>query len=147
MKYIAHRGNINGRIEEYENYPPYIDSAIKLGYDVEVDIRMVNGIFFLGHDTSEYAITEQWLRDRGDKLWIHCKNTEVIEWFSSVGGFNYFWHQNDDYTLVSNGFVLVKPGAKLIKNSICCMPEMELVGDITNCYAIMTDEIIKYKIE
>jgi hypothetical protein len=31
MVLISHRGNINGKIEEYENYPPYIDSAIKQG--------------------------------------------------------------------------------------------------------------------
>jgi hypothetical protein len=147
MKYIAHRGNIDGKKEYFENHPRYIDEALNLGYDVEIDIHMVKGFLFLGHDSAEYIVTEKWLRDRGDKLWIHCKNTEAIEWFSSVVGFNYFWHQNDDYTLISNGFVLVKPGAKLIKNSICCMPEMGLVGDIANCYAIMTDEIIKYKID
>jgi len=38
MILISHRGNINGRLESYENAPNYIDSAISKGYDVEIDI-------------------------------------------------------------------------------------------------------------
>jgi hypothetical protein len=33
MILIAHRGNVNGRFESYENEPNYIDLAIKKGYD------------------------------------------------------------------------------------------------------------------
>lgn len=145
MRWIAHRGNINGKIEEYENYPAYIDSAIKAGYDVEVDVWVIDGVLLLGHDEPQYGVTQHWFNERSEKLWIHCKNVEAIQWFNLIGGFNYFWHQADDYTLISNGVVLVKPGANLIANSICCMPEMGLVGDITKCYAVMTDEILKYK--
>ena len=50
MKLISHRGNINGRIENYENNPDYIDDTIRLGYDVEVDVWMIEGVLFLGHD-------------------------------------------------------------------------------------------------
>jgi hypothetical protein len=145
MKWIAHRGNINGKNEHFENHPLYIDEALNLGYDVEVDIWMKDSILFLGHDDAEYIVTQQWLEKRANNLWIHCKNSNAIEWFNSIDGFTYFWHENDDYTLLSNGKVLVKPGAKLIKNSICCMPEMGLNGDITNCFAIMTDNIISFK--
>jgi len=31
MILISHRGNINGRIEEAENRPDYIDDTIRLG--------------------------------------------------------------------------------------------------------------------
>ena len=41
MKYISHRGNINGKDLMLENSPKYIDRALKLGYDVEIDIRVV----------------------------------------------------------------------------------------------------------
>jgi hypothetical protein len=145
MKWIAHRGNVDGKKEHFENHPSYIDEALNLGYDAEVDIWVKDNILFLGHDVPEYIITQQWLEQRADKLWIHCKNSNAIEWFNSVDGFNYFWHENDDYTLLSNGKVLVKPGSKLIQNSICCMPEMGLNGDITNCFAIMTDNITYFK--
>ena len=35
MILISHRGNINGKIPEYENNPDYVDSAINLGYEVQ----------------------------------------------------------------------------------------------------------------
>ena len=40
MKLISHRGNINGKIEKFENNPNYIDTAIEQGYDVEIDLRL-----------------------------------------------------------------------------------------------------------
>jgi len=40
MIIISHRGNINGPLVDKENRPSYIDSAIKLDYDVEVDLRI-----------------------------------------------------------------------------------------------------------
>lgn len=145
MVYIAHRGNVNGRFESYENEPAYIDRAIELGYDVEIDLWVVDDILYLGHDKPQYGITWEYFKDKVDKVWIHCKNTEALE-FATQTKLNYFWHTNDDYTLVSNKIVLVKPGQKLIENSICCMPEMGYIGDITKCYAIMTDNIKEYEI-
>ena len=94
MIYISHRGNINGKIEEYENYPKYIDNAIDLGYDVEIDVWMVEGVLLLGHDEPQYGITQQWLNERVHKLWIHCKNIEAVEWFYAIKSFNYFWEGN-----------------------------------------------------
>ena len=38
MRFISHRGNINGIIVERENEPSYIQEAIDLGYDVEVEL-------------------------------------------------------------------------------------------------------------
>ena len=63
MILISHRGNIDGKILETENHPDYIDKAISLGYDVEIDIWMVNGVFFLGHDEPQYKIILDWLSE------------------------------------------------------------------------------------
>ena len=38
MKLISHRGNINGKLENWENEPTYIDGAIKGGYEFIVRI-------------------------------------------------------------------------------------------------------------
>ena len=43
MKIISHRGNIRGPIPDKENRPSYIDCAIGNGYDVEIDVRSING--------------------------------------------------------------------------------------------------------
>ena len=144
MIYIAHRGNIDGKNESLENHPDYITKALKLGYNVEVDVRYIDGGWWLGHDEPQYRIRPDFLFS--PKLWIHCKNFEALEQFRKWHSTNYFWHQNDDYTIIATGKVLVKPGSKLIENSICCMPEMGYIGNILQCYAIMTDDIEKYKI-
>ena len=50
MIYISHRGNIDGKKPHLENSQSYIDEAIELGYDVEVDLWHVDGNFFLGYE-------------------------------------------------------------------------------------------------
>jgi hypothetical protein len=144
MKLISHRGNINGRIENYENHPDYIDDTIRLGYDVEVDVWMTEGVLFLGHDEPQYGISQHWLNERRDKLWIHCKNIEAMEWFNDIGGFNYFWHETDTVTLTSSGFIWAYPGKQSIRNSIAVMPEIHK-DNITDCIGVCSDYISDYK--
>jgi hypothetical protein len=45
MILISHRGNISGRISDLENKPEYIESTLRLGFDVEVDLRIHNDKF------------------------------------------------------------------------------------------------------
>ena len=56
MKFISHRGNINGRITKKENKIDYVKKAISLGFDVEVDIFFYKKNFWLGHDKPLYKI-------------------------------------------------------------------------------------------
>jgi hypothetical protein len=145
MILISHRGNINGRIEEAENRPDYIDDAIELGYDVEVDIWVIEGTFYLGHDEQQYGVTLDWLNKRKDKLWIHCKNIEAVEFFNLLfETYNYFWHQEDTVTLTSKGFIWAYPGKQPITRSIAVMPEL-FNDDISQCLGICSDHIFNFK--
>ena len=54
MIFISHRGNLDGLNPDRENSPDYIDEAIKLGFDVEVDVRTKDGQLWLGHDEPQY---------------------------------------------------------------------------------------------
>jgi hypothetical protein len=144
MILISHRGNTNGKFESYENEPMYIDKAISDGFNVEVDVWMVEGQLFLGHDEPQYGVTQQWLNDRHYSLWLHCKNIEAMEWFNSFDGFNYFWHENDVMTLTSNGWMWVYPGKQPIKGSIAVMPEI-YNDDVSECEGVCSDYIINYK--
>ena len=127
MKLIAHRGNINGPNPLEENRPEYIEKAIELGYDVEIDIRYepnVDGLY-LGHDDSQYVVNWLWLSKYKENLWIHCKNIESLSEFSlESNGYNYFWHQEDDYTLTSKNYIWTYPGQSYTPKSIIVMPEM-----------------------
>ena len=144
MILISHRGNTNGKHPSSENNPGYIDEAIGFGFDVEIDVWMVEGVLLLGHDEPQYGITQQWLNERADKLWIHCKNIEAVEWFYVLKSFNYFWHQEDTITLTSKGYIWAYPGKQPIKDSIAVMPEI-YKDNLTVCKGICSDNIIKYK--
>ena len=127
MKIIAHRANTNGREIEKENCISQINKCIKLGYDVEIDIRVIQNKIFLGHDNAQEVISEDKIFDIKDKCWIHCKNLEAIAFFNKYGDtLNYFWHQKDDFTLTSKGFIWTYPGKNLIEKSIYVMPELNL---------------------
>ena len=53
MKIIAHRANINGPCIKNENQKASIKDCLDLGYDVEIDIRSLEGKLYLGHDNPQ----------------------------------------------------------------------------------------------
>lgn len=149
LKLISHRGNINGKHEKFENFPTYIDTAIEQGFDVEVDLRYYEGGFWLGHDKPDYEITLDWLTNRKDSLWIHCKDLITIDMLRELQIHNkvdlhYFFHDTDDCTITSKGDLWVYPGKQPVKNSIAVMPEWH-DDDVSLCKGICSDNIIKWK--
>jgi hypothetical protein len=145
MRLISHRGNIDGKIIDKENSPLYIDQAIKRNFDVEIDLWITENEFYLGHDKPEYPIKLDWMIERKDKLWIHCKNIEAIKYFNiNQLDLNYFWHENDLMTLTSKGFMWVFPGKQPIKNSVAVMPEIN-DDNISECFGICSDYIQNYR--
>lgn len=174
MKLIAHRGNIDGKKPDFENHPDYIKMAIDYGYDVEVDLWYKDG-WYLGHDNPTYNLDWKFILNNSDKLWLHCKNVESmvelhkmkmwkgategsgisgtspehIEEMNKYNNIKYFWHQEDDFTLTSNGYIWTYPGKQLTENSICVLPELKnyTLEDIDLCYGICSDYIKKYKNE
>lgn len=144
MILISHRGNISGRIIEKENHPEYIDIALRLKYDVEVDLWANGSKLFLGHDSPEYEIDFIWIGFRKEKLWLHCKNMEAIEFCNSKENLNYFWHETDTVTLTSKKFIWAYPGKQPIKNSISVLPELNN-DDISECIGVCSDFILNYK--
>tara|TARA_B100000767_G_C19432744_1_gene396676 strand:+ start:166 stop:600 length:435 start_codon:yes stop_codon:yes gene_type:complete len=140
MIYISHRGFVNGKDEILENNPKQIEFLYNKNYDIEVDVRFYKNKFYLGHDEPKYEIKYKFLENK--KLWCHAKNHETLEELSKIKC-HYFWHQDDDYTITSEGFIWVYPGKPLIKNSICVLPE-DFDLDTSACYGICTDYIGKY---
>lgn len=142
MILISHRGNIDGKEPSLENRPDFIDNAIRHGFDVEIDIRYIDGNLFLGHDKADYNIDFKWLNERIDKLWVHCKNHSAVDFFYSTD-FNYFWHDSDDMTITSKGIIWAHPKIQPIKNSIAVLPDGN-DWEIENCKGICSDYIKNY---
>ena len=83
---ISHRGNIDGEFHELENNPTYIESAIKLGYDVEIDVWYINGkLHRINGPAKKFS--------SGDKEWWvngkrHREDGPAVEW--SDGGIEWW---------------------------------------------------------
>jgi hypothetical protein len=121
MILISHRGNLEGPDSTKENEPSYIDKALR-NYFVEVDFRVYENGFYLGHDTPEYSVSKSWLEERKDKLWVHCKNIDALN-FCMENYFHCFWHDKDSYTLTSKGYIWAYPGKITMGKCITVMPE------------------------
>ena len=140
MIYISHRGNLNGINPKQENKPSYIFDALERSFDVEVDVWFVKGKFYLGHDEPKDLIDDKFLKIK--KLWFHSKNIEALYELTKLN-VKCFWHQNDDVTLTSNGFIWTYPGKPLTEKSICVLPELNNIKTF-NCAGICSDFILDY---
>lgn len=138
MIIISHRGNLNG--SDGENHPRSILKALDLGFHVEVDMWMVDGKIYLGHDNPKYEINIDFI-SQSDKMWIHAKNLEVINLLYENKNINWFWHEEDKMTLTSKGYIWSYPGHEVDN---CVMVDR---GQTTNkkCYAICTDNPFEIK--
>ena len=143
MILIAHRGNISGPNVSMENNPEYVLKALKMGFDAEVDVWLINGKFFLGHDEPSYEVDREFLRKNG--LWCHAKNLEALDLMTRMG-VHCFWHQTDDYTLTSCGFIWAYPGKPYTSRSIAVIPE-EITDNEKLCYGVCSDWVLKFREE
>ena len=138
MKIISHRGNVRGPIPDRENRPSYIDCAIGNGYDVEIDVRLIAGQLWLGHDEPQYKVEHSWLQPRKEYLWIHCKDLAAAK---ECWEYQSFCHTSDPYTYTSTGKIWLHDLSMKIDNNVI----IPLIDDIEYSslkgqpYAICTD--------
>jgi acyl carrier protein len=128
-----------------ENRPEYINLALNEGFDVEIDVWFHDGQWWLGHDGADYAVNEQFILDR--RFWIHAKNIQALEQLlvlqASGKIVNFFWHQNDDFTLTSQGHIWTYPNKW--KNwtplSVVVLPESEQADpkEFVGAYGVCSD--------
>ncbi|KAJ3349653.1 hypothetical protein HDU91_006364 [Kappamyces sp. JEL0680] len=117
MQIIAHRALLNGPNKALENQPSTINLAISKGYLVEVDVWVIDGHWFLGHDGPEirsrhYVLTT--VADLDELLawapfaYFHAKNVFALARLLELAKdpskkLKCFFHDIDEYTLTSNG--------------------------------------------
>ena len=145
MIYIAHRGNLSGPDPGHENRPEYLRKALEDGYDIETDVWYVDGKWYLGHDSPQYRTEYSFLETSG--VWCHAKNLEALERMLRNESIHCFWHQEDDYTITSAGYIWTYPGKELPENSICCVPERcsGIPKGIKRCAGVCTDYVYQYE--
>lgn len=137
MKIISHRGNLKGRSNQ-ENHPDHITTALQKGLDCEIDLWVTDNTYFLGHDKPQYEVKKSFLTKKG--LWIHCKNLKALEKVPTQS--NFFWHQNDDFTLTSKGYIWTFPTKNLLKNSVIVDTTEDWKNKNYNCFGVCADYIL-----
>lgn len=129
---IAHRGCINGPNSD-ENKPELVIHTLNCSYDAEIDLWKIDDKLYLGHDAPTYEIPPIFLRSQG--LWIHAKNLPALEYLyklDEIPGYthiNYFWHDTDDFTITSQGYLWSFPN-KAVNGMIINQPEFK--RDLSN---------------
>ena len=133
MKIISHRGNVRGPLADRENRPSYIDCAIGNGYDVEIDVRLIAGQLWLGHDEPQYKVEHSWLQPRKEYLWIHCKDLAAAK---ECWEYQSFCHTSDPYTYTSTGKIWLHDLSMKIDNNVI----IPLIDDIEYTKEVVGDE-------
>ena len=132
---------------QLENRPWQIMYALGLGFHCEVDVWYVKSKWYLGHDGPSYEVPYEFLET--PNLWIHAKNLGALYVLSANRSLNFFWHQNDDFTLTSQGDIWTYPGKPLTRDSIMVMPEWEdatLANTVgVKCLGICSDFVLPIK--
>jgi len=155
MIYIAHRGNVSGP-SKMENHPLHITHALALDFNVEVDVWYIDGQFILSHDhpttanfkgsIESYKAPESYLANK--KLWCHAKTIETFYRLLQNNKINCFFHNSDDCTLTSKGYIWTYPGNDLTDKSIAVMPELvKEPYDFSKAYGVCSDYVMKYSEE
>jgi len=141
---IAHRGNTVGS-DPLENAPEYIDKSLSEGYEAEIDVWYYNDGLWLGHDNPTYMVDISWLQDRHNRLWCHAKNFEALNYLLTFQKINVFWHQQDNYTVTSQGYIWAYPGqygSEVKTIAVLPTPAMKL----ENFYGICSDDFTQFEI-
>lgn len=144
MKFIAHRGLLNGPDSNVENTPDQINLAISKGFDVEIDVWYIDSQIFLGHDRPDYLINLEFLQR--NEIWAHAKNYQALEHMLE-NNIHCFWHEGDERVLTSRGFVWTYPNKEVFSKSVLVFLEKELNIKLENLYGVCGDYVETWKSE
>ena len=137
MLIISHRGNVSGINEGLENNPEHIKTLLQDKIEVEIDVWIVDKLLLLGHDKPQYIINQEFIRQNG--LWCHAKNLDALDYMVKNNIKNYFWHQEDDFTLTSSGYIWTFPNKPVTNKSIIVDFKQNWKDENYNSYGVCVD--------
>ena len=142
-RWILHRGLMNGPDPEKENKEELLWQRLSEGWDIEVDVWLVDGRIWLGHDKPTHLLQNIQLLEVS-RVWIHCKNVPMLQYMAEKKpGAPFFSHDTDDAVLTSNGNIWCYPGFQAGRQSIVVMPERvpDMKFDISIIGGVCSDYI------
>lgn len=146
MLLISCRGNIDGINKSLENDPEYIVQAIQNEYHVMIDLWVINDELFTGEKEPRHNITVKFLHRYRKWLYIAAKNIEALNYCISLY-YNVFWHEFDDYTVISTCEILAMPNVELSTRCIAYLPEESYVtyNQLNECIGVCSNTIKIYR--
>jgi hypothetical protein len=126
MIVIAHRGNLIGSESKYENTEMATTKAIDLHFDVELDLwENDDDNWMFGHDGPVNVIPKSFIIKNKNHIWIHAKTGKALQ-LALDNKLKCFYHNVDDFTLTSNGFIWRYPRNDLpiSRDMVVVLPEM-----------------------
>jgi 3-deoxy-D-manno-octulosonate 8-phosphate phosphatase (KDO 8-P phosphatase) len=101
MRFIAHRGNVDGAEPGRENAPEYLNAALARGFDVETDVVFEDRAFWLGHDRPAHRVELGFLLNR--RVWAHCKTPATLAELAKYRDCNAFFQADDAVAVTTRG--------------------------------------------
>ena len=142
MIFISHRGNLYGPNNKTENTEQSITLAIRHGFDCEIDVWVIGGSYWLGHEYPQYKTTLEFLDVYKKNLWVHCKNIDALVLLKDT--YHCFFHDRDLYTITSQNVIWGNIDSETVLDSIVVMPEKASTFSF-KCKGICTDFPVTYK--
>lgn len=137
MLIISHRGNINGQNKSLENNPQHIQNLLNSKIQVEIDVWFKNQNLLLGHDNPQYIVNLDFIKRQG--LWCHAKNLDALFFMLKNKIENFFWHEEDDFTLTSSGYIWTYPNKNLTSSSIIVDLDKNWRSKNYDCFGVCVD--------
>ena len=139
---ISHRGILDDDSSNQNNPKQICKILESTEYSCEIDVWFKDNRFYLGHDTADFEVEEQFLKN--NRLWCHAKNVEALSEMAKSKEINYFWHDQDRFTLTSKGYIWCFPNetGSLAEKSVLVLPETCGIYDksvLQSYYGICTD--------
>lgn len=144
MKFISHRGNLNGPRPDEENKVAYIREALSHGYDVEIDVRLLGDTLYLGHDRAQETINLAFLEN--DRLWVHAKTPETFLYLLDRPVHSFF--QSDDLlALTTRGYLwhhFTCSHFRCHKSVLMVMGEPGPLADYQGAHGVCSDFVSRF---
>jgi hypothetical protein len=165
---ISHRGNLKGPEPTFENKISFLKDALSRGYYIEIDVRVKDENFYLGHDDPKEMLGSFLDFSSEENIYIHCKDIRSFlmmrEYYPKSIIFS---HNTDNAVLTSNRKLWIHPKTlpylfeefqagklenHLISNAIAVLPEsqklwynVDAIKFLRKFWGICTDHPIDYE--
>jgi hypothetical protein len=119
---IAHLGNIDGANDEQANRFKYVQTALKKGWHVCVNVVFMNGGFVLPHADGFDPVPPAFFSQA--RVWSRAFDAETLDALCNINAHAFTPAGETGLTLTSCQFVWTSPPHALVPRAIAAFPEI-----------------------